>query len=401
MTQPQPNNLWLLLELVAKRRKFIIVFVFLITLASVVIALLLPKWYTATALLLPPKDLSVPVPGLARLSEVVSVTEGLDLPYMVTSSDVYARMLQSQTIAERIIEQFDLKACSGVDNFKKAYQELMNRSVFKVTDEGLLVISVDDRHPQMAADLTNAFVDELDRVNREIASERVHQNKVFIEERLAQVKKELESARKEFENFQLENRAVDFDEQTRLAIEQAIKLKVLLAELEIELKMREKNLAEDNTELIELKRRRKLVKDQLQSLEEGNPDSSFFSLPVSAIPTLRGQYEVLYSRVRVGESLYRILLEQLEQAKIQENEKTPTISVLDRAKPPDTKSKPKRLLIVSATFVFSLFLAVLGAALLDYLSRLKQNRPEDYARVMLFVNAFFGWLPGVKKAAKT
>lgn len=401
MTRPQSNNFWLLLELLAKRRTFIAAFVFLATLASVAIALVLPKWYQASALLLPPKDLSLPIPGLARLSEVVSVTKGLDLPVMVTSSDVYARMLESRAIAERIIDKFDLKTGLGADNFREAYEELMDRSEFKVTDEGLLVVSVEDKDPQMAADLANAFVDELDRVNREIALERVRQNRTFIEERLAQVKLELGAARTEFENFQLTNRTVDFDEQTRLAVEQAVTLKVLLGELDIELKMLEKTLAEDNTELVELKRRRQVVKEQLRRLEEDNPDSSFFSLPVSSIPSLRGQYEVLYSRVRVGESLYKILLEQLEQAKIQENEKTPTISVLDRAKPPEIKSKPKRLLIVGATFGFSLLFAVLLAALLDYLSRLKQSRPEDYARVMLFVEAFFGWLPGTRKAHKT
>jgi uncharacterized protein involved in exopolysaccharide biosynthesis len=397
MSPEQGNNLWLFLELLARRRRFIFVFVIVATLISVVVALLLPKWYTATALLLPPKDLSVPVPGMSRLSEVVSVTEGLELPYMVTPSDVLARILQSRTVTERLIERFDLKTYFGADNFKHTYEALMDRSRFQVTDEGLLMISVEDKNPQMAADLANAFVDELDRINREIATERVRQNRRFIEQRLAQVKKELQAARTEFENFQLESKAVNFDEQTRLAIEQAIGLKVKLAELDIELKMREKNLAADNTELIELKRRRRLIKDQLQKLETSNPDSSFFSLPISAIPSLRGQYEELYSRVKVNESLYKILLEQLEQAKIQENEKTPTISVLDRAKPPEVRSKPKRFLIVSATFSFALLLSVFIAAVLDYVSRLKRDRPEDYRRIMLFVNAFFGWLPGVKK----
>lgn len=401
MSQTQSNNFWLLLEMLARRRLFIIAFVIVATLLSVAVALVLPKWYQASALLLPPKDLSLPVPGLAQLSEVVSITKGADLPVMVTPSDVYARILKSRTIAERIIEKFDLKTRFAADYFKQAYEVLMSRSEFKVTDEGLLLISFEDKDPGVAADVVNAFVEELDRVNREIALERVRQNRSFIEERLAQVKQELASARKEFENFQLENRAVDFDEQTRLAVEQAVKLKITLTELDIELKMRERNLAEDNPELVELRRRRRLVSEQLRQLEESNPDSSFFSLPVASIPTLRGQYEVLYSRVTVGESLYRILLERLEQAKIQENEKMPTISILDRAKPPDTKSKPKRLLIVGGTFGLSVLFAVFMAAFLEYLARLKQNNPEDYARVLFFTEAFFGWLPGVKKANRT
>jgi len=401
MSQAQSNNFWLLLEMLARRRLFIIVFVIVATLLSVAVALVLPKWYQASALLLPPKDLALPVPGLAQLSEVVSITKGVDLPVMVTPSDVYARILKSRTIAERIIEKFDLKTRFAADYFKQAYDVLMIRSEFKVTDEGLLLISFEDKDPGVAADVVNAFVEELDRVNREIALERVRQNRSFIEERLAQVKQELASARKEFEVFQLENRAVDFDEQTRLAVEQAIKLKITLTELDMELKMCERNLAEDNPELVELRRRRRLVSEQLRQLEESNPDSSFFSLPVASIPTLRGQYEVLYSRVTVGESLYRILLEQLEQAKIQENEKMSTISILDRAKPPDTKSKPKRLLIIGGTLGVSVLFAVFMAAFLEYLARLKQKNPEDYARVLFFAEAFFGWLPGVKKANRT
>jgi len=398
MNKAPANNFWILLELLARRRVFIAVFVFIATLLSVIVALILPVWYEASALLLPPKDLSTPVPGLSRLSEVASVTKGLDLPVMVTSSDVYARMLKSRTIAERIIEKFDLVARFGADNLQKAYKELMNRSRFKVTDEGLLLITVEDKDPGMAADIANTFVDELDKVNREIVLKRVRQNRSFVEERLSQVKLELASARKEFEDFQLQNRTVDFDEQTRLSIEQAIELKIKLAELDIELQMRKKNLAENNTELIELRRRRELVREQLVQLEENNPDSSFFSLPVASIPALRGQYEEFYSRVRVGESLYRILLEQLEQVKIQENEKTPTISILDRARPPDTKSKPKRTMIVGGTFGLSVIFAVFVAAFLEYLVRLKQRSPEDYVRARYFIDAFFGWLPGVKKS---
>jgi len=401
MSQVQSNNFWLLLEMLARRRLFIIVFVIVATLLSVAVALVLPKWYQASALLLPPKDLALPVPGLAQLSEVVSITKGADLPVMVTPSDVYTRILKSRTIAERIIEKFDLKTRFAADYYKQAYDVLMSRSEFKVTDEGLLLISFEDKDPGVAADVVNAFVEELDRVNREIVLERVRQNRSFIEERLAQVKQELASARKEFEDFQMENRAVDFDEQTRLAVEQAVKLKITLTELDIELKMSERNLAEDNPELVELRRHRHLVREQLRQLEESNPDSSFFSLPVASIPTLRGQYEVLYSRVTVGESLYRILLEQLEHAKIQENEKMPTISILDRAKPPDTKSRPKRLLIVGGTFGLSVLFAVFMAAFLEYLARLKQNNPEDYARVLFFTEAFFGWLPGVKKGNRT
>ncbi len=397
MTPPPPNNFWIFLEVLAKRRPLILTLVATITLASVVVALLLPKWFRASALLLPPKDISLPLPGLSRLSEVVSVTQGLDLPVMVTSSDIYARILQSRTIAGRIIEKLELTERYHADNAKEAYEALMDRSEFKVTDEGLLEISAEDHDSVMAAEIANAFVSELDRVNREIAAERLRQNRTFIEERLEDTRQELASAREDFEDFQLKHRTVDFSEQTRLAIEQATNLKVKLAELDIEMKITEKDLTENNTELMELKRRRRIVSDQLRELETRNVDTSFFSLPIASIPRLRGQYEELYSRVRVAESLFRILLEQLERAKIQEKEQTPTITVLDYATPPETKSRPKRTVIVGASFGFSIIMAVFLAALLEYLVRLQRFNPDDYARIQLFIQAFWGWLPGVRK----
>lgn len=391
------NNIWLFLELLARRRTFIIVFVVLATLGAVAVSFVLPKWYKATALLLPPKDISLPSPGPGQLAEVVSVTKGLNLPVMVTASDVYARMLKSRTITQEIVTRFDLQRLYKQDNFVETYDLLMKRAKFRVTEEGLLEVSVEDKSPERASEMANAFVDVLDSINRVIVLDRVRQNRAFVQERLDQAKVELDTSRALFREFQLVNRAIDFDEQTRLAIDQAAKLKSELAQLNIEVVMTEQTLGAENTELKQLNRRRETVRNQLELLERSNPDSSFFSLPVSAIPSLRGQYEVLYSRVRVAESIYRILLEQLEEVKYQEQEKTPTLSVLDRAVPPEIKSRPQRRIIVMVSFALAVLAAVLLAAMVDYVSRMKTTSPENYHRVQLFVQAWFGWLPGVRR----
>lgn len=391
----QSNNLWLFLELLARRRGLIFGIVLLAVIAAVVISFILPKWYQAEALLLPPKDVSSTIEGLSRLEEVVSVTGGLNLPVMVTPSDVYARILRSRTIADRVIEQFNLKSRYETTTQFETYLALHSHTNFAVTDEGLLSITVEDKDPQAAADMANAFVDEIGRVNQEIVTARARQNREFIQSRLEQVTIELDSARAALQRFQETYRAVDFDEQTRLAIEQASQLKIDLARVELDMQLAERQLGRNNPELMEKRQRRDIIQEQLNKLEIGGADSSFFSLPVASIPALRGQYEMLYSRVRVSESLFNILLEQLEQAKIQEGQQSPTISVLDRARVPEIKSRPQRALIVGGTFVFAFIFAILLAAILEYLARLRDHRPEDYRRAMFVVNAFFGWIPGV------
>jgi hypothetical protein len=176
---------------------------------------------------------------------------------------------------------------------------------------------------------------------------------------------------------------------------------VKLAEIEFDSRLSALTLGQDNVEMIKVNRRRDIIKGQLQQLETENTDSSFFSLPVSAIPGLKGRYEILYSRVRVAETLYQILLAQNEQAKIKEYENLPTVSVLDSASPPTLRSRPQRSLIVGSAFGLALIFSILLAAVVEYLSRLKLTNPQDYSRLMMFVDSFFGWLPGVKKAARS
>ena len=397
MTEKPSNNFLFLLDLLAKRSRFIITFVFTMSVLAIIISLILPKWYKATAILLPPKQITVPVGGLSKFAEVVSVTSGLDLPVMVTPSDVYARMLKSRTISEAIIKQFDLFNRYDIDNFDETYEKLMDYTDFRVTSEGLLSVSVEDRDPIVAADMANAFVDELDRINRQIASLRARHNRDFIENRLAEIKTELDSARSKFEEFQTTNRAVDFDEQTRLLTERAIDLKIKQAANDLELELANLEMAQDNPKVVELKRKRKIISDQIERLENQNPDSSFFSVPISKIPVLRGRYEMLFSQVRVNEAIYELLLEQREQAKIQVTENSPTISILDPARPPSLRSRPQRTIIVIATFAISLVLAVFLSGAAEYFVRIRQNSPEQYRSVEMFLTSYFGWLPGVKK----
>lgn len=391
------SNLWLMFEVLARRRGLIFAVVIIATLVAVAVSFILPKWYRAEAVLLPPKNVSMPIGSLARLAEVVSVTEGLNLPVMVTPSDLYARMLSSRTVQDRIIERFDLMQRYGTSSMIETRVELGVHVDIMVMPEGLVKVSVEDREPQMSADLANAFIEELDRLNKDIVSQRSRQTRNFIESRLGQVKKELDTSRTAFEKFQRDNRALDFNQQTRLAIDQAAQLKVALAQVQLDIEMSEHVLSADNPQLVQLKQKQAILRRQLSELESGGRDSSYFSLPVASIPELRGRYEDLYTRVKVNESLYRLLLEELEQAKIQESESVPSISVLDAALSPELRSRPQRTIIVGISFALACIVALLLAVFLEYLARLQRKRPEDYDRAAAFIVAYLGWLPGIRK----
>ena len=390
-------NLWRLLELIALRIKFIVIFVLFAVVLSAIISLLLPKYYMARVILLPPKDEQLKVGQGAGIQDFVSITSGLVLPVRATPTDIYARMLQSRNIAEGVIESNNLNTHYKLNSLEDVLERLDERSDFRVSDEGLLEITVNDRTPQKAADIANSFATQLDRATREITSARARSTREFIAGRLGEVSRELDSSRTELREFQQEHKAIDLDQQTQLAMQSAVNLKVELATNEIELSLKEKSLSPSHPDVITLKRRVEEIKDQISSLEFGGRDSSYLNLPVSQVPQLRMKLAELVSRVEISETLFGLLTEQFEQAKIQEKMDAPTISVLDKANPPALPYKPQKKLIVGITAFLSLILAVFFVLVIDYMERLRVNAPDDYRRAALFFNATLGWIPGINK----
>ena len=82
-------------------------------------------------------------------------------------------------------------------------------------------------------------------------------------------------------------------------------------------------------------------------------------LPASGLDLAR-----LYRDARTLEQVFAVLTAQYEQSRIDEVRDTPTIEVLDRAAPPEKKSRPSRSLMVVAAFLLSLGMGV-GYAILQ------------------------------------
>ena len=390
-------NFWKLLEVIARRIKFIIIFVLVITVVSAGISLLLPRWYQATTLILPPKDEGLKLGWGGSIEEMISLTSGLSQPIMATPTDIYARILGSRALLDRVSRKNNLAEYYDIQSREDLFAQIDKQSEFRVTPEGLLEMKFMDKDAEMAAAVVNSFAEELDAMNRELATSRARQAREFISDRLNSVAVDLEEARKELQDFQNEFKAIDLDRQTQLAIESAVGLKVDLARNEIELNIKEKTLSSSHPDIILLQRRIKEIKRQINTLEFGGSDSTYLNLPISEVPRLKVKYAELTSRVQIAETLFRLLSEQYEQAKIQEMMNTPTISIIDRAFPPELPIKPQKRIIVTISFIISLFIAVFLALFFNYMENLKIKSPDDYNRARYFIGALFGWLPGVKK----
>ena len=100
---------------------------------------------------------------------------------------------------------------------------------------------------------------------------------------------------------------------------------------------------------------------------------------IRSLPLLGAKYSDYYRRAKIQETVFELLTEQYELAKVQEAKETPSVKVLDPAKIPERKSFPPRLLIMClGTFLaFALSVVwVLG------LARWEEADPKDPRKVL-------------------
>jgi capsule polysaccharide export protein KpsE/RkpR len=77
------------------------------------------------------------------------------------------------------------------------------------------------------------------------------------------------------------------------------------------------------------------------------------------VPEMGTEYLRKLRQLKYNETLYELLAKQYELAKLEEARNAVVIQVIDRAVPPERKSRPQRALIVSLAAVTGFILAVL------------------------------------------
>ena len=383
-------NLWQLLLVLARRRKFIVGFVLLATVTGVVVALVLPKWYRAKTSILPAQyDQPLGISG--SFAQYTLSTSGFQLPIMATPSDVYATMLKSETVARGVITDNDLLNYLHLKSPQECERYLLGKTSVKITGEGVVELYFMDRDPAMAATVANSYIVHLDRLNREVKAAKARSDKAFIHGRLQATKTLLDSARAGLLAFQTTYKAIDLPRQKEVALQAATELKSRLVMTQVTLDVKRNAYSPNHPDIRQLEYEIAQLRYQLAIIEDGSGvTQSYFDLGLSTMPELAVRYAELQGNVTIQEKVYELLTNLFEEARIKEQKDTPTIAVLETAYPPELKYRPQRSIIVMAAFAGSLVLALFLALFADYLQHLRRSSPSDFDLIMQARNEFTG-----------
>jgi uncharacterized protein involved in exopolysaccharide biosynthesis len=316
---------------VRARRRFLALNVLATTLVALGISLLLPKWYTGRAVLLPPQEDDT----ASALSMLMPKSFGsVRLPGAPTMADVFVAVLKSRSVADRLVSRFDLVRRYNAKDEERAVKELASHATFKLGDEGTISIAVEDKDPRTAAAMANAYVEELDRFNVETRTSSAKRTRAFIDARLTVAKQDLANAEDRMRAYQQLHKLPAISPSAQADTDVGANLMAQKIALEVKLQVLLQSLAESSEEV-------RRVRMELAAI-----DRQMGGLPQSGIEIMR-----LWRDLKVQEQVFELLTAQLEEARIRETRDTPTVQVLDHAVVPLHKSRPKRALVVLAGFV--------------------------------------------------
>lgn len=379
MAQQDEINLLDLLIVLAKYKRLVLGLPFAAAVLAAVISLLMPNIYTATARILPPQQsqstAAAMLGQLGALAGVAGSSLGIKNP-----NDLYVGMLKSRTVADALIDRFKLMERYEKETRVETRKALGTHSAISAGKDGIIAIEVDDEDPKFAAELANAYVDQLHRLNQSLAVTEAAQRRLFFERQLQQTKDRLAQAEIELNKVQQATGVVQLDAQGKATIEAVAALRARIAVKEVELGAVRTFATEQNPDYQRLAQELAGLRAQLARFERGDETSA---LPSAGKLTEAGlDYVRKLREVKYQETVFELLARQFEAAKLDEARNASLIQVLDKAVPPDRKSKPKRSLIVLLAVLAAGFVAVIVAFMREARERAVQD-PEQAERYRL------------------
>jgi capsule polysaccharide export protein KpsE/RkpR len=365
---------------------------------SLSLAFLIPKRYKSTGSIMPPDQQSsggaMMLAALARSSSLGGLgTLASGLLGSHTTTALFVNLLHSGTVSGHLIDRFQLQHLYRnryrVDTAKRLARRT---TITEDKKSGVITVEVEDEDPVRARDLAQAYLDELNLLVTQTSTSSAHRERVFIEGRLHSVAADLERAQLDLSEFSSRNSTIDIKEQTHAMVDAGARLQAEMLVAQSGLESLRQIYGDGNVRVRESEARIASLQHDLEKMTGSSAalvpgavggsgaksdaeDKGELYPPLRQRPRLAVPYADLYRRVRVQETVYELLTQQYEMARVEEAKDVPVVSVIDTPGIPEKKSFPPRLLLTLA-LTFLVFAATAALILIrDYWSKVDNDNP--------------------------
>jgi uncharacterized protein involved in exopolysaccharide biosynthesis len=352
-----------LLRVLAQQKKIVIATPIVTGTLALVAGLLMTPMFTSTAKIMPPQQQNSGMAAmLGQLGGLGAVAGGLGIK---NPNELYVGLLESRTVADNLITRFKLKERYEASNMDETRKRLASNSIIASgKKDGFITIAAIDKDPQFAADLANAYVEQLVKLTQTLALTEASQRRSFFEIQLKGTKDQLANAEVGLRTTQEKTGMIMPEGQVQAIITSVAQLKGAIAAKEVEVNAMRTFAAAKNPELMRAQEELRSLQAQQVKLENSRASKSGdFMVPTGKIPEVGVEYIRSVREVKYYEAMFELLAKQFELAKIDEAKQSSVIQVLDKAIPADHKFAPKRALITAAGFIGGVVLGLVFAFL--------------------------------------
>jgi len=247
--------------------------------------------------------------------------------------DVYLGVLRSDHLNQQLVRRFELQKVYKQKDVEKAGKRLKAHTGISLTNEGFVKVSVTEQDRQLAADLANAYADELDQFLRLNTNTSARHRREFMDQRLTETEGALAAVEDSLRDYQTRYRLPLLGAESQGASNAAAELLGQKVQRELELGTLRKGSTWTNPRIEQLQEEVEQIDRQL-----------------NRIPPATTEIARLLRNAKIQERILLVLTEERERARLLELKTMGSVEVVDRAEPPLYKSQPRRSLIIAGAF---------------------------------------------------
>ena len=330
--------------LVLRRWRSIAVFAVLGFALAAAYAMTTTEWFEARLSVVP----AGPTRETAALA-LASRLPGLDIGS--TDNKRIEAVLDSQSVADAVIEKFKLQERYGsthIEELRAGLAKHCSTSLDKKS--GVVGLVCEDTDPEIARDMATYFGEVGNQVFGRISASSARAEARFLEAQVGSARKDVDNASRALRDFQEQHQVIDLPEQAKAVISAMASMKGELISKQLELSYLSGFAARGESSVVRLQQQIAVLEAKLDQLTaahqagagSGSGSAGEFFPGAMNVPGLRFELEQLMRDQKIKETVFSLLIQRYEIAKVDAARDTPSFQILDRPTLPTLRSRPVR-----------------------------------------------------------
>lgn len=317
------------------------------TLSGASYAATAPKWYSATLTVVPAQR--------SQDSAAMSLAAKIPIALDTFQTDVQRiqAVLVSASVADAVIDKFGLDARYETSHREHTRAELAEHCVSLVDRKsGLVSLTCEDKDPAQAMAMAEYFGEVGNRVFGRVTVSSAREERAFLEQQVVKARHDVDEASKKLREFQEQHKIIDLPEQSKAVISAMAQIKGEIVSKQIELSYLSGFSGRGESSVQQLQQQIAVMDGKLQQLEQaqhagpgsaaGSASTDNFFPTAMNVPQLRFELEQLMREQKIEETVFGLMTQRFEMARVDEARDTSTFQILDHPTLPTYRTRPSR-----------------------------------------------------------